>query len=70
LHDLPKASFWGEAEDRKRLEALQQALVQLLEAEHPPQNLRGTHDETLHRLSKLCVTAVDETTPCQSQSEQ
>jgi hypothetical protein len=70
LHDLPKASFWGEPGDRKQLEALQQALVQLLEAEHPPEYLRGTHDQIMHRLRKLCVTTVDETTPCQLQSEQ
>jgi hypothetical protein len=66
LNELPKASFWGEAESSEQLRSLQKSLVHLLEAEHPPEYLLATRDEILHRMKTLCVTAIDETTPCEA----
>jgi len=67
LKELPKASFWGEAKVTAQLQALREALVELVRAQNMPLYLRPTHDEILARLGALCVTAVDQASPCPSQ---
>ena len=69
LEKLPKASFWGDPAQVKQLQRLQQSLVQLLGEENPPGYLQPTYEQILHRLKTLCVTAVDETMPCESRVE-
>jgi len=65
LSELPTASFWGEPSARGRLESLQRSLERLLLTDEPPEYLRSTRDGIVTRISTLCVTVVDGTSPCE-----
>jgi len=69
LKELPTASFWGEPSERGRLENLQRSLKRLLLTEEPPEYLRSTRDGIITRISTLCVTVVDGTSPCEKDDQ-
>lgn len=68
LKELPQASFWGAAEMKSQLQSLRESLLALLQVQVVPSDLRRAHDDILSRLKTLCVTAVDQASPCPAQT--